>query len=79
MGVVWDDLGFVPVGLIDHRFAVALSWPALLGPVIIGQGCGVFILRHERVVLRRVNSKPRLSWTDRVVLACTGREFCRCR
>jgi putative transposase len=59
----------VQVRLI-YRFAVAmLSWLALLARSSASKDAEILVLRQEVAVLRRVNPKPRLEWTDRAVLA----------
>jgi putative transposase len=59
----------VQVRLI-YRFAVAmLSWLALLARSSVSKDAEILVLRQEVAVLRRVNPKPRLEWTDRAVLA----------
>ena len=56
------------------RFAVAvLSRRVLLARSPASKDAGILVLRQEVVVLRRVNPKPRLEWTDRAVLAALSR------
>jgi hypothetical protein len=63
----------VQVRLI-YRFAVAvLSWLALLARSPTSKNAEILVLRQEAAVLRRVNPKPRLEWTDRAVLAALSR------
>jgi putative transposase len=63
----------VQVRLI-YRFAVAvLSWLALLARSSASKNAEILVLRQEVAVLRRVNPKPRLGWTDRAVLAALSR------
>jgi putative transposase len=63
----------VQVRLI-YQFAVAvLSWLALLARSSGSKDAGILVLRQEVAVLRRVNPKPRLEWTDRAVLAALSR------
>jgi hypothetical protein len=63
----------VQVRLI-YRFAVAvLSWLALLARSSASKNAEILVLRQEVAVLRRVNPKPRLEWTDRAVLAALSR------
>jgi putative transposase len=63
----------VQVRLI-YRFAVTvLSWLGLLARSSASKDAEILILRQEVAVLRRVNPKPRLEWTDRAVLAALSR------
>jgi hypothetical protein len=68
----------VSVGLIYRCFAVVLSWLALLARSSATKDAELLVLRHEVAVLRRANPKPRLGWSDRAVLACTGRKLGHC-
>jgi putative transposase len=62
----------VQVRLI-YRFTVALlSW-LLLARSSASKNAEILVLRQEVAVLRRVNPKPRLEWTDRAVLAALSR------
>jgi putative transposase len=66
-------MGIVLVRLI-YRFAVAvLSWLTLLARSSASKNAAILVLRQEVAVLRRVNPKPRLEWTDRAVLAALSR------
>ena len=58
-----------------YRFAVAmLSWLALLAArSSASKNAEILGLRQEVAVLRRLNPKPRLGWTDRAVLAGLSR------
>lgn len=63
----------VQVRLI-YRFGVAvLSWLALLARSSASKDTEILVLRQEVAVLRRVNPKPRLGWTDRAMLAALSR------
>jgi hypothetical protein len=57
-----------------YRFAVAvLSWLVLLTRSSASKDAEILVLRQEVAVLRRVNPKARLDWTDRAVLAAVSR------
>ena len=61
-------------GLSDLPFGVAvLSWLALLARSSVSKDTEILVLRQEVAVLRRVNPKPRLGWTDRAMLAALSR------
>jgi len=65
--------GIVQVRLI-YRFAFAmLSWLGLLARSSASKDAEILVLRQEVAVLRRVNPKPQLEWTDRAVLAALSR------
>ena len=66
-------MGLVQVRLI-YRFGVTvLSWLALLARSSASKNTEILVLRQEVAVLRRVNPKPRLGWTDRAILAALSR------
>jgi hypothetical protein len=57
-----------------YRFLVqVLSWLALLARSSASKDVEILALRQEVAVLRRANPKPRISWTDRAVLAALSR------
>ena len=57
-----------------YRFAVAvLSWLALLARSSASKDAEILVLRKEVAVLRRMNAKPQLEWTDRAVIAALSR------
>ncbi len=49
------------------------SWLALLARSSASKDAEILALRHEVAVLRRVNPKPRLCWTDRTILSALVR------
>jgi hypothetical protein len=50
-----------------------LSWLVLLARSPASKDTGILVLRQEVAVLRRVNPRPRLEWTDRAMLAALSR------
>ena len=50
-----------------------LSWLALLARSSSSKDVEILALRHEVAVLRRTNPRPRMSWTDRAMLAVLAR------
>jgi putative transposase len=63
----------VSVRLVYRLLVQVLSWLALFARSSASQDAEILALRHEVAVLRRNNSRPRLSWPDRAVLAGLAR------
>jgi len=61
------------VALAYRLLVTVLSWLALLARSSSSKNTEILALRHEVAVLRRANPRPRMSWTDRVVLAALAR------
>jgi hypothetical protein len=63
----------MPVTLAYRLLVTVLSWFALLARSSSAKDVEILALRHEIAVLRRTNPRPRMSWTDRAVLAALTR------
>jgi len=63
----------MPVALAYRLLVTVLSWFALLARSSSAKDVEILALRHEVAVLRRTNPRPRMSWTDRAVLAALTR------
>jgi len=61
------------VALAYRLLVIMLSWLALLPRSSSAKDAEILALRHEVAVLRRTNSRPHMSWTDRAVLAALAR------
>lgn len=61
------------VALAYRLLVTVLSWLALLARSSSSKDVEILTLRHEVAVLRRTNPRPRMSWTDRAVLAALTR------
>jgi len=63
----------VCVALAYRLLVTVLSWLALVARSSSSKDVEILALRHEVAVLRRANPRPRMSWTDRAVLAALTR------
>ena len=61
------------VALAYRLLVTVLSWLALAGRPSLSKNAEILALRHEVAVLRRTNPRPRMSWTDRAMLAALAR------
>ena len=61
------------VALAYRLLVTMLSWLALLARSSSAKDAEILALRHEIAVLRRTSPRPRMSWTDRAVLAALAR------
>jgi putative transposase len=63
----------VRVTLTYRLLVTVVSWFALLARSSSSKDAEILALRHEVAVLRRATPRPRLSWSDRAVLAALTR------
>jgi putative transposase len=68
----------VSLRLLYLIFLQLVNLLLLLGRSSASKNVELLVLRHEVAVLRRVNPKPHLDWTDRTVFAalCEGCRRC---
>jgi putative transposase len=63
----------VALGLVYLIVVRVLSWLVLRVCSDTAKDAEILTLRHEVAVLRRTNTRPRLTWLDRAVLSALGR------
>jgi hypothetical protein len=61
------------VKLIYQMFAKLLSWMMLRARSNTTNEIEILVLRHQLAILQRRTPRPRISWTDRAVIAALGR------
>ena len=61
------------VALAYRLMVTVFNWLTLLARSSSAKDVEILALRHEVAVLRRVNPRPTLSWTDRAFLAALTR------
>ena len=59
--------------LIYQMFAKLLSWTVLHARSDTANEIEILVLRHQLAVLQRRTPRPRISWTDRAVIAALAR------
>ena len=59
------------VRLLYLIFRQVLAWLGLLARSAHSKNAEILVLRHEVALLRRQVNRPRLSWADWAVFACT--------
>ena len=59
--------------LIYQMFAKLLSWMVLHARSDTANEIEILVLRHQLAVLQRRTPRPRISWTDRAVIAALAR------
>jgi hypothetical protein len=63
----------VALKLIYQVFAKLLSWLVLHARSDTAKEIEILVLRHQLAVLQRRTPRPRISWSDRAVIAALGR------
>jgi putative transposase len=63
----------VALKLIYQMFSKLLSWMVLHAHSDAAKEIEILVLRHQLAVLQRRTPRPRISWTDRSVIAALGR------
>jgi hypothetical protein len=69
----------VALKLIYQIFTKLLSWMVLRTRSDAAKEIEILVLRHQLAVLQRHRPRPRISWTDRAVIAALGRLLPACR
>ena len=59
--------------LIYHMFTKILGWIVLRTRSDTSKEIEILVLRHQLAVLRRRTPRPRMSWTDRALIAALTR------
>ena len=59
--------------LIYQMFSKLLSWTVLRTQSDTAKEIEILVLRHQLAVLRRRTPRPRMTWSDRAVLAALSR------
>jgi putative transposase len=59
--------------MLYRMFVRLAGWVALLARSSASKDAELLVLRHEVLVLRRQNPRPKLDWADRAVLAALAR------
>jgi putative transposase len=67
------------MNLIYQMFAKLLSWMVLRARSDAAKEIEILVLRDQLAVLQRCRPRPRISWTDRAVIAALGRLLPACR
>jgi putative transposase len=63
----------VALKLIYLMFAKLLSWMVLRVRSDTAKDIEILVLRHQLAVLQRREPRPRISWSDRAMIAALGR------
>ncbi len=67
----------MPVRLIYLIFCRVIGLLVLLHGSDTAKDVEILVLRHENMILRRTDPRPRLDWTDRAILAALSRHLPR--
>jgi hypothetical protein len=63
----------VALKLIYVMFSKLMTWMVLRSQSQTSKEIEILVLRHRLAVLRRRTPRPRMSWTDRAVIAALSR------